>query len=185
MCLRAGFQSLAGGPREHIRLAAVDSNSLTHAFEYLTLAEQDEVSGFIELANRVLEPFKCSVEVRTFSPGELPALYNASSAAQFRRSIETTKEVTDSFWSSVLDEVGGGLDDDSFAQLCFNYRNPVVYKITRMQNQDLLRLSIQMLYVQAILLSHRPLNAKEMAVLNEGLLGFIEGGADAVEGWIQ
>jgi molecular chaperone HtpG len=42
-----------------------------------------------------------------------------------------------------------------------------------------------MLYVQAILLSHRPLNAKEMTLLNEGLLRFIEWGADALEGWIQ
>jgi molecular chaperone HtpG len=54
-----------------------------------------------------------------------------------------------------------------------------------MRDQDLLRLSIQMLYVQAILLSHRPLNAKEMTLLNEGLLRFIEWGADALEGWIQ
>lgn len=169
----------------NVRLAIVDSHSLTHSFEYLTLAEQDAVSGFMEIANQVLEPFKCTAEIRAFSPGELPALYNASSEAQLRRSIATTKEITDSFWAELLDEVDGGLDQDAFAQLCFNYRNPVVYKIARMRDETLLRLSIQMLYVQAILLSHRPLNAKEMAVLNDGLLGFIDWGADAVEGWIQ
>lgn len=169
----------------HISLQAIDSNSLTHSFEYLTLDEQDEVAHFVKVANQVLLPFKCLVEIRTFNPAELPALYNAGSEAQFKRSIEATKEVADSFWSSVLDDVGAGLEHDAFAQLCFNYRNPVVYKITRMKDETLLRLSIQMLYVQAILLSHRPLNAKEMALLNEGLLGFIEWGADAVEGWIQ
>jgi molecular chaperone HtpG len=168
-----------------VPLLMLDSASLTHSFEYLTLAEQDEVSGFIELANKVLEPFKCYVEVRRFSPDELPALHIAGSDVQLKRSIESAKEVTDSFWSSLLDEVEAGLDDDALAQLCFNYRNPVVYKITRMRDQDLLRLSIQMLYVQAILLSHRPLNAKEMTLLNEGLLRFIEWGADALEGWIQ
>jgi molecular chaperone HtpG len=163
----------------------IDSTTLTHSFEYLTLDEQDDVAVFIEVANRLLEPFKCSVQVRRFSPDELPALHIASSDAQFRRSIESTKEVTDAFWTSLLDETEAGWNDDSFAQLCFNYRNPVVYKITRMRDQELLRLSIQMLYVQAILLSHRPLNSKEMAVLNEGLLRFIEWGADALEGWIQ
>lgn len=163
----------------------IDSTTLTHSFEYLTLDEQDDVAVFIEVANGLLEPFKCSVQVRRFSPDELPALHIASSDAQFRRSIESTKEVTDAFWTSLLDETEAGWDDDSFAQLCFNYRNPVVYKITRMRDQELLRLSIQMLYVQAILLSHRPLNSKEMAVLNEGLLRFIEWGADALEGWIQ
>jgi molecular chaperone HtpG len=166
-------------------LLMIDSSSLTHSFEYLTLAEQDEVSAFVELANKVLEPFKCYVEVRRFAPDELPALHIAGSDVEFKRSIELTKEVTDSFWSSLLDEVGEGLDEDALAQLCFNYRNPVVYKITRMRDEDLLRLSVQMLYVQAILLSHRPLNAKEMALLNEGLLRFIEWGADAMEGWIQ
>lgn len=168
-----------------VPLLMIDSASLTHSFEYLTLAEQDELATFLALANKVLEPFKCQVEVRRFSPDELPALHISSRDVQFKRSIESTKEVTDSFWSSLLDEVEGGLDEDAFAQLCFNYRNPVVYKITRMLDEDLLRLSIQMLYVQAILLSHRPLNTQEMALLNEGLLRFIEWGADALEGWVQ
>ena len=168
-----------------IRLLAIDGDALTHAFEHLTLAEQDEVSAFVELATQVLEPFRCHAEIRTFSPGDLPAIYNTSEVAQLRRSIETTKEVTDSFWSSVLEDVKGGMHDESFARLCFNFRNPVVYKIARMKDERLLRLSIEMLYVQALLLSHRPLNTKEMTLLNDGLLGFIEWGADAVEGWIQ
>src|SRR3977135_3554577 len=144
-----------------VPLLRIDSASLTHSFEYLTLAEQDEASAFIELANKVLEPFKCQVEVRRFSPDELPALHIANSDVQLKRSIEATKEVTDGLWSGLLDEGQAGLDDDAVAPLCFNYRNPVIHKITRMQDPDLLRLSIQMLYVQAILLSHRPLNSKE------------------------
>jgi molecular chaperone HtpG len=169
----------------NIRIEAIDGNSLTHSFEYLTLDEQEEVAQFLAAANELLQPFKCVVEIRTFAPAELPALYIAGGDAQFKRSIEATKEVTDNFWSSVLDDVEAGLDQDSVAQLCFNYRNPVVYKITKIKDDTLLRLSIQMLYVQAILLSHRPLNSKEMALLNEGLLGFIEWGADTFEGWIQ
>ena len=38
-----------------------------------------------------------------------------------------------------------------------------------------------MLYVQALLLGHHPLNAKEMALLNDGLLALIEWGVDANE----
>lgn len=168
-----------------VPLLQINSASLTHSFEYLTLPEQDEVKAFIDLANEVLEPFKCNVEVRRFSPDELPALHIASRDLQFKRSIASAQEVADGFWSALLDEVKEGFDENEFAQLCFNYRNPVVYKITRTQDQNLLRLSIQMLYVQAILLSHRPLNAQEMVLLNEGLLKFIEWGADAFEGWIQ
>jgi molecular chaperone HtpG len=169
----------------NVRLDFVDGTTLTHNFEHLTLSEQAEVSKFMETAREVLEDFQCTVEIRTFSPDELPALYNATSEAKFKRSIELTRQVTDTFWSGVLDEMEAGLDGETFASLCFNYRNPVVHKLARMRDQKLVRLSIQMLYVQAILLSHRPLNAKELSVLNEGLLSFVEWGADAVEGWIQ
>jgi len=169
----------------NVRLDFVDGTSLTHNFEHLMLSEQDEVSEFMETATEVLEDFQCAVEIRTFSPDELPALYNATSEAKFKRSIEMTRQVTDTFWSGVLDEMEAGLEGETFASLCFNYRNPVVHKLARLRDKKLLRLSIQMLYVQAILLSHRPLNSKEMSVLNEGLLSFVDWGADAVEGWIQ
>ena len=169
----------------NVRLDFVDGTSLTHNFEHLMLSEQQEVSEFMETATEVLEDFQCAVEIRTFSPDELPALYNATSEAKFKRSIEMTRQVTDTFWSGVLDEMEAGLEGETFASLCFNYRNPVVHKLARLRDKKLLRLSIQMLYVQAILLSHRPLNAKEMSVLNEGLLSFVDWGADAVEGWIQ
>ena len=169
-----------------LRLTRVDSTSLSHAFEYLTLDEQDEVEEFVQSAERVLDSFNCSVEVRKFSPEDLPALYNAGSDEAFRRTIETTKEVTDKFWSGLLDSVQETRQQtDSRAELCFNYRNPVIYKIVRTKDETLLRLSVQMLYVQALLLSHRPLNAKELALLNEGLMGFLEWSADTVVEWIQ
>lgn len=168
-----------------VRLEAVDGQSLTHSFEYLTLDEQEEVAEFVRLADRTLRPFGCAAEVRKFAPAELPALYNAGGDADFRRSLELSKEVSDSLWSSVLDRFEAGLGGEPAAQLCFNHANPVVRKLGRMRDETLLRLSVQMLYVQALLLGHRPLNAKELKLLNEGLMGFIEWGADAVEGWIQ
>jgi len=89
------------------------------------------------------------------------------------------------FWSSVLDEMASGTQLEEFAQLCFNYSNPVVYKIAKMRDERLQKFSIQMLYVQAVLLSHRPLTSKETALLNEGLLGLIEWGADTFGEWVQ
>lgn len=168
------------------RLAVVDGDSLSHAFEYLTLDEEEEVSNFTRFAAATLAPLNCEIEVRNFSPGDLPALYTAGDDETFRRSIEATKEVTDSFWSSVLDGVGGAAEEESSGRLCFNYRNPVVRKISRMRDESLLRLSVQVLYVQALLLGHRTLNSKEMKLLNDGLLGLVEWGADiAEEGWVQ
>ncbi|HLM58638.1 MAG TPA: HSP90 family protein [Pyrinomonadaceae bacterium] len=168
-----------------VRLAQVDGESLSRAFEYLTLEEEEEAADFLEFAARLLRPFRCAAEVRKFTPGDIPALYTETGDAQFRRTVEKTKEVTDAFWSSVLDEVAGAAADEEAGLLCFNYRNPVVRKVCRVQDETLRRLSVQVLYVQALLLGHRALSAEEMRLLNEGMLGLVEWGADAVEGWIQ
>jgi molecular chaperone HtpG len=164
----------------------VDAGNLSHNFEFLTLSEQDEMSEFLAAAESVLRPLNCSVEVRKFSPADLPALYTASSEANFRRSIEMSKEVADSFWSSVLDHLDETAAQVAEGHLCFNYRNPLFYKVSRIQDERLRNLSVQVLYVQSLLLGHRPLTSKEMKLLNEGLLGLVEWGADIiVEGGLQ
>ncbi|HEY0098192.1 MAG TPA: HSP90 family protein [Pyrinomonadaceae bacterium] len=164
---------------------AVDSTSLMHSFEFLTLDEQERTADFTRFADRVLRPFNCATEMRKFSPRELPALYNASSEVNFHRSIEQAREISAPLWSNVLGNLTKELPGDAFASLCFNYDNPLVYKLSRMRDETLLQLSIQMLYVQSLLLSHRPLNAKEMSLLNDGLLGLLEWGVEVEGGWVQ
>jgi molecular chaperone HtpG len=168
-----------------VRLREVDGNTLSHAFEHLTLGEQKEIEGFVSFAEKILRPFNCLVEVRKFSPEDLPALYTASEEAGFRRSIERTKEVTDSFWSSVLDNLEGGMGDEADGRLCFNYRNNVINKVCRMEDETMLRFSIQVLYVQSLMLGHRPLNSKEMKLFNEGLMGLVQWGADLIVDGVQ
>lgn len=163
----------------------VDASNLSHNFEFLTLDEQDDLAPFVEAAEEVLRPFRCSIEVRKFSPVDVPALYTASNEASFHRSVEISKEVTDSFWSSVLDRLDDGSREQSDGHLCFNYRNPLFYKVSHMQDERLQRFSVQVLYVQSLLLGHRPLTSKEMRLMNEGLLGMVEWGADIIEGGVQ
>ncbi|HEV7905264.1 MAG TPA: HSP90 family protein [Pyrinomonadaceae bacterium] len=163
----------------------VDSTRLMHSFEFLTLDEQESTADFTRFADRVLRPFNCATEIRRFSPRELPALYNASSEVNFYRSVEQAREISDPLWSNVLGNLTRELPGDAFASLCFNYDNPLIYKLSRMRDETLLQLSVQMLYVQSLLLSHRPLNAKEMSLLNEGLLGLLEWGVEAEGGWVQ
>jgi len=167
-----------------IQLVHVDANKLVLGFKHLTLDEQDEVRAFLTLAAKVLQPFECTPEIRSFLPAELAALYNADTETLFKRSISETKEVVDGFWSSVLDEMSYGLAESN-ARLCFNYRNAVVHKIVRINDDKLMRHAIELLYVHAVLFSHRPLNAREMTLLNDGVLGFLGWGIDTFEGWVQ
>jgi molecular chaperone HtpG len=159
----------------------VDPASLTERFDELTLEEREEMFRLVKAADLVLQPFKCSAEVRKFRPAELPALYSTNSDAGFLRSVEQSKEVADALWSSVLGNLTGGREREVYAQLCFNYNNPLVRRLAALTNRALLQRSVQMLYVQALLLGHHPLNAREMALLNDGLLGLIEWGVQAEE----
>jgi molecular chaperone HtpG len=160
----------------------VESSSLAQTFEDLTLEEREEAYALVRAADLVLQPYKCSAEIKRFLPMELPALYSAGAAAGFLRSVEQSKEISDPLWSSMLDSIASRHSTDTYAQLCFNYNNPLVHKMARLRKPKLLERSIQMLYVQALLLGHHPLSAREMALLNEGLLGLIEWGIDSHEG---
>jgi len=167
------------------QLVHVDANKLFLGFKNLTLDEQTEVEKFLALATRTLEPFECTPELRTFSPTELPALYTQSNDALFMHSLSAGKEMADGLWSSVLEQMSSGIELKTWARLCLNYGNPVVHRIAKISDADMMRYAIQLLYVQSVLFSHRPLNPKEMVLLNESLLGFIKWGADVFEGWIQ
>ena len=166
-------------------IESVDATKLTHAFEFLTLDEQEQTADFMASAEETLRPFNCSVEMRRFSPAVLPALYNATVGENFRRSVEASKEVADPLWSSLLDNFARATAGDDGAHLCFNFDNRLIRKMVLLKDETLLRLSVQMLYVQALLLGHRPLSEKEMRLLNEGLIGLIEWGVDVEGGWIQ
>jgi molecular chaperone HtpG len=161
-----------------VPVEVVDPSALAQSFEELDLRERDEVFHFVQLADRVLQPFKCSAEIKKFRPAELPTLYSTSQDANFLRSVEQSREIADSLWSSVLDNLADQPGSGLYAQLTFNYANPLVRKIVGVKNRALLQRSIQMLYVQALLLGHHPLSAREMTLLNEGLIGLIEWGVD-------
>jgi molecular chaperone HtpG len=159
----------------------VNPSALAQTFEDLTLEEREEMFALVKTADVVLQPFKCAAEIKKFLPTELPTLYSLGAEATFRRSVEQSREIADPLWSSVLGNLSGD-EPSSYAQLCFNYNNPLVRKMAQLKDRTLLQRTVQMLYVQALLLGHHPLNAREMALLNQGLLGLIEWGVDAQQG---
>ena len=108
-------------------------------------------------------------------PADLPTLYTTSAEGQFFRSVQQSQDVADPLWSSVLDDIAPkAARSGPFARLCFNFMNPLVRRLLEVRDPEVLRRSIQMLYVQSLLLGHHPLSAREMTLLNEGLLGLIE-----------
>ncbi len=165
-----------------VPVEVVDPTSLTQNFDDLDLEEQDQVHGFLRLADSILRPHRCSAEVKKYLPRELPALYVTSSEGRFLRSLEQSKEIATPLWAGVLDNLGKReRTSGPEAQLCFNYNNNLVRRLVSLKDRSLLQRSVQMLYVQSLLLGHHPLSAREMSLLNEGLLSLIEWGVASQE----
>jgi len=156
----------------------VDSAALTQSFVDLTLEEQEQTFELIRVADVVLQPFKCSTDIKKFLPEELPTLYSTGTDAGFLRSLEQSRDIADPLWGSVLDNLADKPGGQSHAELCFNFNNPLVRKLTQLKERKMLQRSVQMLYIQALLLGHHPLSAREMRLLNEGLLAMVEWGID-------
>ncbi|HYO59017.1 HSP90 family protein [Archangium sp.] len=155
---------------------------LPQDFEEPTAEERQAVARLRQVATEALEPFRCEVSFKKFLPPEVPTLYGDVDDGAFRRDVERAREETDELYASVLEGALAESREEERPQLCFNLRNPVVRRLARVRDVAQLKLSVEMLYVQALLLGHRPLNAREMALLNRGLLGLIAARLDEDEG---
>jgi len=152
----------------------VDVSELAQDFDDLTLEEREEMFELIRLANVALQPYRCEVDVKKFKPVSLPTLYVSNDAATFQRSVDQAKDIADEMWSGLLDNISAGAFSSSNAQLCLNYRNELIRKLAKVTDRTRLQRSLEMLYVQALLLGHYPLKEQEMSLLNDGLLSMIE-----------
>jgi molecular chaperone HtpG len=163
---------------------------LPQSFDELALDERETVFPLIKMAELALQPFRCDVAVKKFRPKEVPTLYSSDTEGAFRRDVQRTREESDDLYGSMMDSVLGSAPGSDRPLLTFNFLNPVVRKLAGVTDRNLLKLSVEMLYVQALLLGHRPLSAKEMALLNQGLLGLIAarlegGGEDSGQGGVH
>ncbi|MEO0947864.1 MAG: HSP90 family protein [Cyanobacteria bacterium J06641_5] len=156
----------------------IDAATLVQNFTELTREQSEATAEFLRLADTVLQLHQCVAQIRKFAPPELPALYTANDGTNLQRSLQQSREISNPHFAAILDNLSDTLDGEPYAQLCFNLNNPLIAKLVALPEGHLQQLAIQMLYVQALLLGHHPLNAQEMRLLNTGLLGLIELGID-------
>lgn len=161
-----------------IEIKHVDPTSFSQNFTDVTLSERENAFEFVRLANIVLSKYQCKAEIKKFAPLELPVLYTTNEEALFLRTAEHTQDTANDLFSSIIDQMTTGHAPSTFAQLCFNYDNPTVQKALVSKNNEMLELVVEMLYVQALLLGHYPLKQQEFALLNHGLIRFMETGLE-------
>ena len=161
-----------------IEMIKIDPTDIKDTFEELSLQDRLEVYEFIKFADVCLQTFKCSADIKRFSPSDLPVLYTSDEDMNFLRSAQQTKGQSNELFASIIDDISQNITATSFSQLCFNYNNPLIQKIIESREKQLQSLTIEMLYVQALLMGNQPLNPAEYKLLNSGLLNLIEYAAE-------
>lgn len=156
------------------KVERIDPSLFLHGFTDLTLDEREQAHRFIKIANETLKMFRCSAEMKKFQPYDLPALYTTSEEGMFLRMAEQSKEQAHPMLASIIEQVATKRVKKEIAQLCFNYENPIIQKAINIEDENLCRLVVEMLYVQSLLLGHYPLRQHEMSLLNNGLIHLME-----------
>ncbi len=134
-----------------------------------------EMRSFVTAARTVLDALEVEVQLRSFNPVSLPALVLDDREARYRRNARAaagSDSGSGSAWAGILQAMDDGGADRKI--LLINHRNPTVQQIAAISDPDLLRLSVESLYCQALLAGQHPLQAADTAALNRSFLGLIQ-----------
>ncbi|WP_433345923.1 HSP90 family protein [Micromonospora sp. CA-111912] len=150
----------------------LEPSDLTTRFDALEPQVELALRPFLAGAQRALERLGCEVVIRAYDPVSLPTLYLVSRSAAFNDQLAATRDRTDELWGGVLDALAASAPPDR-PQLVLNHRNPLVRRVTTLDDPELVGLAVEALYGQALLLGHHPIRPADAALLNSSFLGLL------------
>lgn len=139
----------------------------------LSWDEENALTEFKAKCNDVLNPFKCHVHLKKFSPESLPAIFHLDENQKQKRDLDRTKEVSSELWGGVLGDISTQ-HYTSYSQLYLNIDNALIKKISRMEQASTFQTIIELIYVNALMAGHYTLSSTEATILNHNLLSLIE-----------
>jgi molecular chaperone HtpG len=151
----------------------VEPSDLSTHFAPLPPAVELAQRPFVARAQAALDRLGVEVVLRSFDPAGLQVLFLVNRSAAFNAELRATRDEVDDVWADVLDALAATSEPDR-SQLVLNYRNPLVRRITELADDDVVRLAVESLYGQALLLGHHPLRPADVALLNTSFLGLLD-----------
>jgi molecular chaperone HtpG len=157
--------------RPGVSVLDLDPATITGHLDAVDPAEELAAAAFLARARRVLEPFDTDVALRGFHPLTVPALLIDNREARHERSRAELAEQADGLWADILGSLRASAPR---ASLVVNHRNPLVRRVSAIEQDDLAVAAIEALYGQALLMSRRPLRQQESALLNRAFIALLE-----------
>lgn len=161
-----------------IDVMAVEEWNIEDLMKDLSPDDQDETFDFIRYADRILKQYDCRAEIKNFPPANQPVFYLIDEKALFKRQIIAARATADSMFHNMLDAFAEDLGDDTAAILYFNYENPLVKRLSQQENEQDIKLLVEILYIQAMQIGGFPLHHNELGILNRNILTLMEKGMD-------
>ncbi|WSR84701.1 HSP90 family protein [Streptomyces erythrochromogenes] len=167
----ADLLALLPSVRPELKVTELDAGAVTERLDPVSTAAELALAPFLATARTRLEAQSCDVVLRAFQPVTVPALYLDDRQARQERDRTTAMESADSLWSGILGALRGSAPR---ARLVLNHNNPLIRRISGLQDEALTGTAVESLYGQALLMSQRPLRPADSALLNRAFLGLLE-----------
>lgn len=157
-----------------VSVMKVNTAEVDDLLKDVNIHEMEQCVDFLDIAEKVLEPYHCAVEMKQFIPANLPAFYYVDSQAQLYRDLQAAKESSDELFSGLLDSFAEDIEEKAANTLYFNYQNPIVKKMAALGDEDGLEDFIFIIYVQTLLIGGFHLRNNELGRMNDNILNILE-----------
>ncbi len=154
----------------------MDPTELSKRLKEIDSEAQDRAASFIHHANEVLEPYQVRAIMKKFSPADVPVLYTTHRDVGFLRQAQMSAESSNILFAALIEELTAPFKEERESQVCFNYDNRLIQRLLDCTNERIREQSIQMLYVQALLLGHHSLRAAERRLMMDGFMTWMDWG---------
>ncbi|MFD3438213.1 HSP90 family protein [Streptomyces sp. NPDC058685] len=152
-------------------VAELDADTVTAHLDTVDPNAELALAGFLAAARAKLDPLGCDVALRAFHPLTVPALHLDDRAARHERSRAEAEEQADDLWAGILGSLRGSAPR---ARLVLNHLNPLIRRISSLDDRELAGTATEALYGQALLMAQRPLRPADSALLNRAFVGLLE-----------
>jgi molecular chaperone HtpG len=132
-----------------------------------------DLRSSLDLAGAVLQRHDCEAVPRDFDPVSLPALLITDADRERQRDAERIGEDSDPLWAELIGQLSQSASTAG-QQLVLNTRNPLVRRLSELTDRALAELTVESLYLHALLQSRRPMRPKDTAALNRSFLDLLD-----------
>jgi molecular chaperone HtpG len=158
--------------RPEVDVEEIDPDDLVSGLADVAGADQAQAAALTAAGNQALLQFGCEVVVRVFRPRSVPVLLVIDPDAGLRRMTRRTADRVQGFWTDVVEGIEQ-LAGERNTQLCLNFDSDVVRALAAEPHSERTTAALQLLYVQALLLGHQPLDSRELRLLSSSVLSLI------------